>query len=160
MKVFLQTFGCRANQYDSETVRSMIQRSGGEVVESVEGADVAIFNSCAVTASAEVQLRKSIRRSARGRPELTTVVMGCAAALDRGVLRGLPTVQHVVAGADFTAIAQALALPPAALGAATSQRGTRALLRIQDGCDEHCTFCSTTLARGRSEERRVGKECA
>ena len=153
MKVFLQTFGCRANQYDSETVRAMIERSGGEVVAVADEADVAIFNSCAVTAAAESELRKSVRRAARRRPGLATVVMGCAASLDRGRLRELPTVQHVVPGADFTAIVQALDLPAHALGAASAQQGTRALLRIQDGCDEHCTFCATTMARGDNRSR-------
>ena len=97
MKVFLRTLGCRANQYDSETVRAMIERSGGEVVASPDEADVAIFNSCAVTSEAEVELRKGVRRAARQRPALRTLVMGCASARDPGTLRALPTVQHVVA---------------------------------------------------------------
>ncbi|MCC6928580.1 MAG: MiaB/RimO family radical SAM methylthiotransferase [Gemmatimonadaceae bacterium] len=153
MRVFLRTFGCRANQYDSETVRAMVERSGGEVVASPDDADVAIFNSCAVTTEAEVELRKGIRRAARQRPELRTLVMGCATARDTGGLRVLPTVQHVVAGADFEAIAAALQLSPDSLGAAVAQHGTRALLRIQDGCDEHCTFCATTQARGANRSR-------
>ncbi len=153
MKVFLKTFGCRANQYDSETVRAIIERAGGSVVAEPEEADVAVFNSCAVTSEAEADLRKSIRRAARRRPELTTLVMGCAASLDRGTLAALPTVRHVVAGADFPALAAALDLPVDALGAAAAQSGTRALLRIQEGCDEHCTFCATTLARGASRSR-------
>lgn len=153
MKVFLRTFGCRANQYDSELVRAMVERSGGEVVAAAADADVAIFNSCAVTAEAEVELRKNVRRAARERPALRSVVMGCAAARDNGSLRALPTVQAVVGGADLAAIAAALELPPAAIGVAAEQHGTRALLRIQDGCDEHCTFCATTLARGANRSR-------
>ena len=53
MKVWLRTFGCRANQYDSETVRAMVERGGGTIVPRPEEADVAVFNSCAVTAEAE-----------------------------------------------------------------------------------------------------------
>ena len=153
MKVYLRTYGCRANQYDSETVRAMVERAGGHVVDRPDDADVAIFNSCAVTAQAEADLRKGIRRAARERPELRTLVMGCAASLDDGEIHALPTVRHVVAGADFAAIADALDLPPVSLGAAREQGGTRALLRIQDGCDEHCTFCATTLARGANRSR-------
>lgn len=153
MKVYLRTFGCRANQYDSESVRAMIERAGGELVEAAREADVAIFNSCAVTAEAEVELRKGIRRAARQRPALRTLVMGCASARDDGTLRALPTVAQLVAGADLAAIAGALALPPESLGVASQQHGTRALLRIQDGCDEHCTFCATTLARGANRSR-------
>lgn len=153
MKVYLRTFGCRANQYDSESVRAMIERAGGELVEAAREADVAIFNSCAVTAEAEVELRKGIRRAARERPALRTLVMGCASARDDGTLRALPTVEQLVAGADLAAIAGALELPPESLGVASQQHGTRALLRIQDGCDEHCTFCATTLARGANRSR-------
>jgi threonylcarbamoyladenosine tRNA methylthiotransferase MtaB len=153
MKVFLRTFGCRANQYDSEMVRAMVERAGGEVVHAATDADVAIFNSCAVTAEAEVELRKSVRRAARERPGLRSLVMGCAAARDDGTLRALPTVLDVVGGADLPAIAAALELPPHAIGTVAQQQGTRALLRIQDGCDEHCTFCATTLARGANRSR-------
>jgi threonylcarbamoyladenosine tRNA methylthiotransferase MtaB len=116
---------------------------------------VAIFNSCAVTSEAEAELRKGIRRAARDNPALTSLVMGCAAARDDGALRALPGVAHVVAGGDLPAVAAALALPPASLGAATQQSGTRALLRIQDGCDEHCTFCATTQARGSNRSRPI-----
>ncbi|MCC6774397.1 MAG: MiaB/RimO family radical SAM methylthiotransferase [Gemmatimonadaceae bacterium] len=155
MKVYLRTFGCRANQYDSESVRAMIERAGGEVVTTARDADVAIFNSCAVTADAEADLRQGVRRVAREAPGVTSLVMGCAAARDTGALRSLPTVAHVVPGGDLAAVADALDLPPSSLGAAARQQGTRALLRIQDGCDEHCTFCATTLARGRNRSRTV-----
>ncbi len=154
MRVWLKTFGCRANQYDSEAVRAMVESAGGTVVASPDEADVAVFNSCAVTSQAEADLRQSVRRAARRRPALRSVVMGCAAALDRGAIRALPTVEHVVAGADLPAVARALGIPePLAALTPVRQTGTRALLRIQDGCDEHCTFCATTLARGANRSR-------
>jgi threonylcarbamoyladenosine tRNA methylthiotransferase MtaB len=153
-RVYLRTFGCRANQYDTEAVRAMIEAAGGEIVSTPEDADAAVFNSCAVTAAAEADLRRSVRRAARLRPSLRTVVMGCAAARDDGTIAALPTVERVVPGADLVDVAATLGLP------ATSrppdvQTGTRALLRIQDGCDEHCTFCATTLARGAARSRDV-----
>ncbi|HWJ21075.1 MAG TPA: MiaB/RimO family radical SAM methylthiotransferase, partial [Gemmatimonadaceae bacterium] len=147
------------NQYDTEAVRAMVGRAGAEVVASAAEADVAVFNSCAVTADAEADLRQAVRRAARERPALRTVVMGCAAALSRpagtaGSLHDLPTVAAVVAGADVAAVGDALGLPAhAATGAVAAQSGARALLRIQDGCDEHCTFCATTLARGANRSR-------
>jgi threonylcarbamoyladenosine tRNA methylthiotransferase MtaB len=161
VKVYLRTFGCRANQYDTEAVRTMLEDSGHSIVTAVGDADVALFNSCAVTSDAEAELRKLVRRAAREQPALRSVVMGCAAALDdnRPValqLRSLPSVEHVVAGADLGAIAVALDLPPAAVGTTTRhQSGTRGLLRIQDGCDEHCTFCATTMARGANRSRSI-----
>lgn len=130
----------------------MIESAGGEIVASPDDADAAVFNSCAVTAAAEADLRQSVRRVARRAPALRTVVMGCAAARDDGTIAALPTVEHVVPGGDVLGVAAALGLrapdrPP------NVQTGTRALLRIQDGCDEHCTFCATTLARGAARSR-------
>jgi len=156
VRVWLQTFGCRANQYDSEAVAAMVTAGGGTLVSSVEEADVAVFNSCAVTAAAEADLRQQVRRAARRQPTLRSVVMGCSAARSGEQIALLPTVTRVIAGADLDAVASAVGLPPgAALIASTGQRGTRGLLRIQDGCDAHCTFCATTLARGPNRSRTV-----
>jgi threonylcarbamoyladenosine tRNA methylthiotransferase MtaB len=157
MNVFLRTFGCRANHYDSETARAMIESAGHRVVTRASEADVAVFNSCAVTSDAEADLRKAVRRAARERPQLRSVVMGCASSpTSRGSsgIRSLPTVEHLVAGADMEALADALRLPPSsAIVRAARQTTSRALLRIQDGCDEHCTFCATTRARGANRSR-------
>ena len=161
MNIYLRTFGCRANHYDSEAVRAMVEANGHAVVARAADADVAVFNSCAVTSEAEAELRKVVRRSARERVGLRSVVMGCAAALDdarpaSSRIASLPTVERVVPGADLDAIAGALGLEPRALAARTvAQAGTRALLRVQDGCDEHCTFCATTLARGANRSRSI-----
>jgi threonylcarbamoyladenosine tRNA methylthiotransferase MtaB len=157
VKVYVRTFGCRANHYDSEVVREMIARAGHELAESPMDADVAVFNSCAVTAEAEADLRQGVRRAARVNDRLRTVVMGCAASLDRGAIRALPTVSHVVPGADVSSLASALDLPMASAFEVTTRAQTtaRAVLRIQDGCDEHCTFCATTIARGRARSREL-----
>ena len=103
MKVYLRTFGCRANHYDTEQVRGLVSSAGHEIVSSASEADVAVFNSCAVTSDAEAELRKVVRRAARERPALRSVVMGCAAALDEQRapslrIRELPTVERVVGG--------------------------------------------------------------
>jgi len=163
VKAYLRTFGCRANQYDTEAVRAMILAGGGTIVETSAEADVAVFNSCAVTGEAEADLRQAVRREAFGdrtaqgdreakgvrRTPLRTIVMGCASARDDGTIAALPGVTDVIAGADLPALARSLGLDPAlAHERSGKQTGARALLRIQDGCDEHCTFCATTLARG------------
>jgi threonylcarbamoyladenosine tRNA methylthiotransferase MtaB len=154
MKAYLHTFGCRANQYDTELTRAALQAGGAEIVANVEEADVAIFNSCAVTAEAEADLRQAVRRAARKNAKLRTIVTGCAAATDRGAIRELPSVSDVIGGADLHAVAAALDLPREVVDVvATQQTGSRALLRIQDGCDEHCTFCITTIARGANRSR-------
>jgi threonylcarbamoyladenosine tRNA methylthiotransferase MtaB len=160
MKVFIQTFGCRANHYDSETARAMIESAGHVVVGTAGEADVALFNSCAVTREAEADLRAAVRRAARAQPALRSVIMGCATGLAAhrrdGSLGALPTVETLVPGADMPALARAIDLPNDAAAIRTAaQRTARALLRVQDGCDEHCTFCATTLARGANRSRPV-----
>ena len=158
MRVLLRTFGCRANQYDAEQVRALAEAAGAEVVHAGD-ADVAVLASCAVTADAEADLRQLVRRIARERPGTRVVVTGCAAARSADAIAALPGVTHVIAGADLPAVAAALDLPPApatvALARATRQSTARAQLRVQEGCDEHCTFCATTLARGAHRSRGI-----
>lgn len=159
MKILLRTFGCRANQYDTEAVRAMIAAAGAEETLTAADADVAVFNSCSVTAAAEADLRADVRRVARQNPAIRSIVMGCAPGTpvrdeSTAPLRTLPTVTDVIAGADIAQVAGALGIGRAnELKVAPVQTGSRALLRIQDGCNEHCTFCATTLARGGNRSR-------
>ncbi|HXD23328.1 MAG TPA: MiaB/RimO family radical SAM methylthiotransferase, partial [Gemmatimonadaceae bacterium] len=144
----------RANQYDTEAARAMIEAAGGAIVDSPLDADVALFNSCAVTAAAEADLRQEVRRAANANARIRSVVMGCASARDDGTIAALPGVSDVIGGADLVVLAAALGIDPAlAAGGPAVQTGSRALLRVQDGCDEHCTFCATTLARGAHRSR-------
>ncbi|MDX2184508.1 MAG: MiaB/RimO family radical SAM methylthiotransferase [Gemmatimonadaceae bacterium] len=152
MRVWLRTWGCRANAYDTQQVEARLRRAGLSVASSPNEADVAVLNSCAVTAEAVADLRQGARRAARENPGLRTIVMGCAAALDDGSISALPTVTDVIAGGDVDAVAAALGLPPDARPA-EAQSDARATLRVQDGCDEHCTFCATTQARGANRSR-------
>ena len=160
MKVYIRTFGCRANQYDTEAVKALLAGSGIEEVASPAEADVAVFNSCTVTAEAEADLRAGVRGAARANPGIRSIVMGCAAGApgrDESIapLATLPNVETIVAGADLEAIAAAVGATSAPGPAVAAQTGARALLRIQDGCDEHCTFCATTRARGANRSRSI-----
>ena len=154
-RLHISTFGCRANQYDSESVRALATAGGWQIVDAATDADVAVFNSCAVTAEAERALRRSVRRAARANSRLRSVVMGCASALPASAqaLRALPGVSHLVAGADLATVALALEIPARDVARVARQQTVRAHLRIQDGCDEHCTFCATTMARGANRSR-------
>jgi threonylcarbamoyladenosine tRNA methylthiotransferase MtaB len=153
-RVYLHTFGCKANQYDSETVRQALESVGASVVHDPTEADAAVVNSCTVTHVSESKMRGLVRRLARQNDRVRTVVMGCATALDDGAIAGLPNVTGVVAGADPARVLEALGLSaevdPVLRGFG---RGSRAWVKIQDGCDEHCTFCATTLARGANRSR-------
>jgi threonylcarbamoyladenosine tRNA methylthiotransferase MtaB len=158
MNVFFHTFGCRANQYDTELVRQAFADQGAVVVADPGAADLAVVNSCTVTRESEAKLRRFVRRLARrpGGP-LETVVMGCAAALDDGTLRALPSVRAVVGGADPAAVVSAAGFAAPGVDRVLRRFGAnaRGWLKIQDGCDEHCSFCATTIARGANRSRSI-----
>ena len=158
VKVFFHTFGCKANQYDTDLVRRAFTDQGAAVVEDPAAADVAVVNSCTVTHESEAKLRRFVRHVSRaGRAE--TIVMGCAAALDDGTIARLPSVRAVVGGADPAAVLRAAGVTVVGAQHAAPLRAqgarSRGLLKIQDGCDEHCTFCATTLARGANRSRPI-----
>ncbi|HXO85142.1 MAG TPA: radical SAM protein, partial [Gemmatimonadales bacterium] len=158
MNVYFHTFGCRANQYDTDQVRQAFFDAGAVAVEDPAQADLAVINSCTVTTESEVKLRRFVRHIAKqGGGRAQTIVMGCAAALDDGAIAALPSVRAVVANADPVAVlaAAGLSFPRDALRRGGQGVRTRGLLKIQDGCDEHCTFCATTLARGANRSRSV-----
>ena len=158
MNVYFHTFGCKANQYDTEQVRQAFESSGAVVVDDPALADLAVINSCTVTNESEVKLRRLVRHVAQA-GQAQTVVMGCAAALDDGSIAALPGVRAVVANANPLAVLRAAGVTVGArhgVPLRTPAR-TRALLKIQDGCDEHCTFCATTLARGDNRSRPVAE---
>lgn len=157
MRVSLHTFGCKANQYDTEVVRQALEAAGATVVRDGDPVDAAVVNSCTVTHVSEAKMRGLVRRIARANPDVQTVVMGCAAACDDGRIAALPNVTRVVEGSVPHEVLRALELPPVAIDPIlrTFVGGARAWLKIQDGCDEHCTFCATTMARGASRSRPV-----
>jgi len=167
VNVYFHTFGCKANQYDTELVRQAFADQGAVVVDDPATADVAVVNSCTVTAESETKLRRFVRGLARRGAKLETVVMGCAAALDDGRIAGLPSVRAVVGGADPGVVLRAAGMPNGVaaqhaaplqkLAAPPQWRGSRSRgwLKIQDGCDEHCTFCATTIARGANRSRSI-----
>jgi threonylcarbamoyladenosine tRNA methylthiotransferase MtaB len=154
VNVLLHTFGCKANQYDTEALRQRLEAAGCRVVGSAAEADAAVVNTCTVTHVGEGKMRGLVRRLARQRPGIRTVLMGCASAVDDGRLARLPGVAAVVAGADEEAVARALGVTLSASGPLRgfASQG-RAWIKVQDGCDEHCTFCATVVARGASRSR-------
>jgi len=169
VNVYFHTFGCKANQYDTAVVRQAFADQGATVVDDAAMADLAVVNSCTVTHESEAKLRRFVRRLARQSERLETVVMGCAAARDAGAIAALPRVRAVVGGAEPAAVLRAAgmtgvggsgfgtrALSPGSRAPGPEPRArSRGLLKIQDGCDEHCTFCATTIARGANRSRGI-----
>jgi threonylcarbamoyladenosine tRNA methylthiotransferase MtaB len=157
VNVYFHTFGCKANQYDTERVRQAFADAGVSVVDAPEAADLAVINSCTVTHESEAKLRRYVRRQARAGRD--AIVMGCAAALDDGALAALPGVRAVVGGADPLPVLRAAGVAVERVDPVLRRfsAGVRGWLKIQDGCDEHCTFCATTVARGANRSRDVSE---
>jgi threonylcarbamoyladenosine tRNA methylthiotransferase MtaB len=167
-RAWFQTYGCKANQYDTERMRQELERSGAVAVTSAARADVAVVNTCTVTAEADRDARRIIRKLGREHPGLRIVVAGCSAALRESEYSAMDEVWRVVPGQDAAAVARAAGplRPAEANGAGLVElrgsdralltrfrRGTRAWLKVQDGCDRRCSFCATRIARGASRSR-------
>ncbi len=163
MKVYLDTIGCRLNQAEIERMAREFRAAGHELVGAPAEADLAVVNTCAVTANAVSDSRQRIRQLVRaGVPRV--VATGCWATLEPEAAVQLPHVTAVVPNPRKDALtAEILGLPPAAFDLEPiareplpgSRARTRAFIKVQDGCDNRCTFCITTVARGSGRSRPV-----
>lgn len=161
MRIFLDTIGCRLNQSEIETFARQFRGAGHTLAASAQDADLAVINTCAVTADAAAVSRQKVRGAARqGAKEV--VVTGCWATLAPDRAASLPGVSRVVANPEKDLlVAHTLGLPretfdlePVAREPLPGARlRTRAFIKVQDGCDNRCTFCITTVARGPGRSR-------
>ena len=163
MKIYLDTIGCRLNQAEIEQYARQFRSAGHELVSTPQDADLAVVNTCAVTAEAASDSRQKIRQAARaGVGEV--IVTGCWSTLKPQEAAGLPGVQRVVPNAQKEALVSDLLhisldefeLEPVERQPIPGARlRTRAFIKVQDGCDNRCTFCITTLARGAGRSRAI-----
>ena len=160
MKYAVYTLGCKVNQYETQALETMLREQGFESAES--GADVVIVNTCAVTAESGRKSRQAVRRLQGRNPGALTVVCGCFSQLEPEQMQALGA-DIVFGSGDKHALADAIekALParsvddpfrrrtfePLPAGAVSGR--TRAMLKIQDGCDNFCTYCVIPYTRGR-----------
>jgi threonylcarbamoyladenosine tRNA methylthiotransferase MtaB len=165
MKIYLDTIGCRLNQSEIESMARGFRAAGHEIVAAADLADMAVVNTCAVTNDAVSVSRGKIRQIARaGVGEI--VATGCWTTLQPAEALSLPNVTRVVANdrKDFL-VADALNLHPTAFDLEPLtriplpglHRRTRAFIKVQDGCDNQCTFCITTVARGAARSRLIAE---
>ncbi len=154
----IQTLGCRVNQADSEQLRQILLGAGFDEVSPGEPADCAIVNTCTVTGEADRKSRQFLRRAARQAP--TVVATGCAVA-GRGGVQSLPAAVLRLPPERREGLLELLGAQgcPGA-GAGSQDRGfrqarSRALLKVQEGCDEFCSFCIVPYVRGRSRSLAV-----
>ncbi|WP_420449886.1 MiaB/RimO family radical SAM methylthiotransferase [Candidatus Palauibacter sp.] len=173
--VWFHTFGCKANQYDTERIRQELELRGADTTLHAAAAEVAVINTCTVTNQADANARRLVRRLRRQRPDLRIVVAGCSTSFREAEYHALKEVDGVVPGHDPAAVARLVPqLGDAAAGARVTAvgadapfaplqrnaRGTRAWLKVQDGCDRKCSFCATRIARGASVSRPVDEVVA
>jgi threonylcarbamoyladenosine tRNA methylthiotransferase MtaB len=165
MRIYLDTIGCRLNQSEIETMARQFRAEGHEIVASADLAEMAVVNTCAVTSEAVADSRGKIRRIARA-GVADIVATGCWSTLQPQGARDLPGVLHVISNDQKDELVprllnlsrQAFDLEPIAREPLPGlHRRTRAFIKAQDGCDNHCTFCITTLARGEGRSRPVAE---
>ncbi|MEW6368985.1 MAG: MiaB/RimO family radical SAM methylthiotransferase [Acidobacteriota bacterium] len=143
-------FGCKVNQAEGLRLEEEILARGGAIVAAPDAATHVVINTCAVTSSAERQVRQLVRRIARGNPSCRIVVAGCYADRDATGAAALPGNVVVLTNAEKSRIPGSL-LPeslPRVRRFETSR--TRPILKIQDGCNLSCAFCIVPTLRGRT----------
>lgn len=165
MKIYLDTIGCRLNQSEIESMARQFRAVGHEIVTSAQMADIAVVNTCTVTNEAAADSRGKIRQIARaGVDEI--IATGCWATLQPQQANALPSVRRVVTNARKDhLVSEVLDLPQESFDLEPIarkplpglHRRTRAFIKVQDGCDNHCTFCVTTIARGEGRSRSVAE---
>jgi threonylcarbamoyladenosine tRNA methylthiotransferase MtaB len=156
MRIYVSSLGCKLNQAEMEALAGRLAGAGHQVVASPAEADLCVFNTCAVTHVAAQKSRQALRRLHRDNPAARLVVTGCYAELSPGDLAGLPGVELVAGNEEKEGLAALLAgegAGPAPGGGELPPSRTRALVKIQDGCDNACTYCIIHVARGPQRSR-------
>lgn len=164
------TLGCKVNQYETQKILESFEAKGFRIVPFDSHADVYVINSCSVTSQAESKSRYTMRKASRANPDAVLVVTGCAAqmAINRGEM--LADAHVVVPNPDKLDTVRFLceAYPdlerraredPAPAGLPRPAVRTRATVKIQDGCNIHCSYCSIPATRPRRMSRSWREVC-
>jgi len=154
VRVYLHSLGCRLNWSEIEAMARRLTTAGHVLVDEPAQADVCIVNTCAVTAEAERKTRHTIRALYRANPQARIAVVGCAATLSPETFARFPGVAWVVTNEEKGEIVDRLSVPEGS-EEAERQGGlrTRAFIKVQDGCDNHCTYCVVRILRGPGRSR-------
>ncbi len=171
--VAFHTLGCKLNFAETSTVGRQFREKGYSVVEFEETADVILINTCSVTENADREARKLVRQARRRSPEAFVIVMGCYAQLRPEQIAAIDGVDLILGSQEkfrvfdyvesfdhhgearicVGALDEEAAFGPAY--AADSEGRARAFLKVQDGCDYSCAFCTIPMARGASRSQSV-----
>ncbi|MDD3957346.1 MAG: hypothetical protein PHO96_00495 [Candidatus Izemoplasmatales bacterium] len=167
MNISFVTLGCKVNTYETEALWELLQDRGYQRVDNMEDADYVVINTCMVTQVAEGKSKQMIRRAIAKNPHTQVVVMGCLSQMERETIAKIPGVIIIVGTKDRERIPDLLDMyrrdpqplildssylkkePYDALSLKKFQIHQRAFLKIQDGCDQFCSYCIIPYTRGR-----------
>ncbi len=173
-KVAFYTLGCKVNQYETESLKKQFIDNGFEPVEFSESADVYVVNSCTVTSIADKKTRNILRRAKKLNDKSIVVATGCYAQTNGEELSKIEEIDYVVGNSDKSAIFNLIkkvedeeTLPKLILKNifdekvyeeiefSTLREMSRAYIKIQDGCNNFCSYCKIPFARGASRSRKL-----
>lgn len=174
MRVYFLTLGCRVNQYETDAARRLFLDNGHVCVDEPEDADVCVVNTCSVTGEADRKSFQMLRRMTKKNPGAVVVAMGCSSEVTSGEIPAdivigtrekntvVARVEEFFAHRENTSLAHKTAhtRPDVSksdtyhdFGTVLSPEGTRAFIKIEDGCNNFCTYCIIPYARGRVASR-------
>ena len=158
MRFHVVNLGCRVNRVESDAIAARLLQAG--MTADGDSPDVVIVNTCTVTGEADKKTRKAVHRALREHPEAVVVVTGCAAAIDPETYRSMSERVRIVGKAG---VAEAvMALDDGALHGQVEREDvlrfgrefpTRVGIKVQDGCDNECTYCIVHVARGKARSK-------
>ncbi len=152
------TLGCKVNQYETQKILESFELKGFRIVSFDSPADVYVINSCSVTHTAESKSRYSARKAARSNPDSIVVITGCASQMAHNKGETLEFAHVMVPNQDkldtisyllksYPELEQKLIEEPAPLNSPKLSRRTRATVKVQDGCNIYCSYCSIPYTR-------------
>jgi threonylcarbamoyladenosine tRNA methylthiotransferase MtaB len=147
MKVSILTLGCRVNQAESAIIEGTLKQNGITIVTLKENPDYCIVNTCTVTAKSDYNCRQLIRRAAKAGAKV--IVTGCYSQLRTDEAKGLPGIWKVIDNGNKLDVIDEIISYKSPLFYGYSSR-SRPYLKVQDGCNFRCSYCSVPLARGKS----------
>ncbi len=176
MKIALFTIGCKVNQYETEAIAEKLEDFGFERVDFSDQADIYIINTCTVTKESDYSSRQAIYRAKRRSPDAKIIVTGCYAQMEKEFLQTLTGVSLVVKQEEkrvlpfmvVEMVGQGARVREKETGTETRKedlvfgsgikglaKHTRALVKIQDGCEKNCSYCIVPFARGKERSRKT-----
>ena len=171
MKYCVFTLGCKVNKYESDAMMRKLSDMGYEVTDRLERADAYIINTCSVTAEADKKSRQAVSRVLKFNPEASVYIMGCSSQRDIMQFADKPNVRLITGTAakskmlrNITSGISPLNFPPSLMAKLPTVyeneplplfSRTRGLLKVQDGCNNFCSYCIIPYLRGRSRSRSI-----